>query len=140
MQKWNAFVTIAGLSACQAAEENKPQKSDTQAPRAFDIGTITEVKSDSLGVLNARSSHHGPIFYGGDAGCLVRVVSETPLPAGALGATESIECPKTMRYEAFEKCGFGLVSRRSDAHCICEPWSGNPPPPPFDVPCPVKDD
>ena len=130
-------MTLVGLVSC-SVDKKPPVVGETgdSGSEAFSPGAITQPAADASGELNARSAKHGRLFAGKDGSCYVRVTPPEPLPPGATGPTQSLPCPKSMKAPAFVTCGFGVVSRK-DKVCTCSPWGGNPPPPSFEVPCPV---
>ena len=100
------------------------------------VGRIIEVSVNATGVLNAQSEHLGWLFRRSNGDCFVRLpMSEIP-PPGSIGKQQRVECPPSMQNESFQQCGFGLVSRRDDSTCVCQPWGGDPPPDDFNVSCP----
>ena len=135
---WKCGVFIAMLSC---ATETGLSKSEAtldvrQQVESKPIGSITEMNVNTIGELNARSEHFGRVFRGLDGDCFVRPPMKEIPPPGSVGRKQRVECPPSMRYEAFQKCGFGVVNRKGDSTCVCQPWGGDPPPDNFSVACP----
>ena len=143
MSTWKSVVVITGLISCDVGHKevvvsNPPPQPDVANPPPSNPGLITQPALSKVGDLNARSENLGVVFASSDGKCFLRTPSPQPLPSGATGPIQEIDCTEEMKHSSFAACDFGVVSRKDAQNCICSPWAGNPPPPDFAVDCPEK--
>jgi len=134
-------------NTCECAPYGNPPPAPhpTECPgdapaKEVSLGAVAEADPTQVGTLNARSEHHGHLFGSSDGTCYVRVTTDAILPPGSTGPTTTVDCPPSMQHPSFAECGFGLVQRKDDTQCVCDPWAGNPPPAARPIDCPAPPD
>ena len=83
-------------------------------------------------------AHGQYVKRSGDKGIVTvwRFGPDGSVPAGYSGENVVVAMPSALKDEAYAKCPGGLIRSKLDgSECICVQL-GNPPPPPFVVPCP----
>jgi len=148
MSSWKPVVTIIGLIGCSIGETppsdpsealpSGPSEGTEPEPAVPDPGAITEVPTDTIGVLNASSENHGRVVTQYDGACGVDVpLPEDVVPASGVHLNlHPVDCPPSMRNPAFQGCTESLLVRISAEACECQPLTGNPPPLAQPVACP----
>ncbi len=143
-------VTVSALGAACGSyrTENPPRPEPADAPTsqataavdAGPSGTLVPTASPSSAPaaftrqLNAKTAEGAQIYRVG-SGCVIHVQGP---PAGSWQppTTKSVECPPSMKDDAWSKCDGGTLSATEDlSACLCS-VDGNPPPPDWQAPCP----
>jgi hypothetical protein len=122
-------VTVSVMTACA---EPKTRKVSSQPPPQ---GKPVQPDFAKLKPLNPRDPKHGTIYASG-ARCYVHVPFDEPPTSWRPPKTKAIDCPPSMDDAAWDTCIGGTLYQNTDTKaCVCT-RDGNPPPPPFEVPCP----
>ncbi|MEZ4222801.1 MAG: hypothetical protein R3B13_17805 [Polyangiaceae bacterium] len=90
--------------------------------------------------LNEYHPKHGMIYARKGGGCVVYVRDGKQHPPGWFPEGTVVACPKSMLAAQWEHCpapGTVYSTEQGDA-CICSPGAGDPPAPPYRMPCPSK--
>jgi hypothetical protein len=137
MRRMLPVVQIVGVLGCSTPPTPTPEPVVIATnPPPTDV--ITAVPLDTIGTLNARSSLHGRVYTLGMGRCGVDLprLPDAPVSSGINLNIGEVVCPEEMLDPAFQACAESILVRQSPEECVCEPVTGNPPPPPRPVACP----
>lgn len=132
--RWLVLVLALACSA-PPREVEGPRRAPPPA-RADDPRPIEHAQYTVM--LNATDPSRGTIFASSDGGCHVFVRDGGHHPPGWFPPPTPVACPPAMLAVEWGYCvdaGILMATPARDA-CICEPGTGDPPPPAFRVPCP----
>jgi hypothetical protein len=114
----------------------------TTPSSAIKRGPTTNL-SGPITLLNPKDSAGRTIQVGFNDSCYVEVPwqgerAKQPIaPGGRSVDFVPIDCPAALDDPAWDACvGSSLFSTPGRATCVCNAGWGNPPPPPFEAPCP----